>query len=142
MKRPDKRIVGRKALFLAVGLAFSLAAGTSFAKDDEAALEKLGAFKRTDAPPMKSVPQDPKYAENLKKVLQQIRLPEGFKIELFAIVPSARGMAVSPSSPMRWPRSSSRSKYWRARSSATSTRTSPSSATSGGRVRRRWPSRS
>jgi len=51
---------------------------------------------------MKRVAQDPKYAENLKKVLQQIKMPEGFKIELFAIVPDARGMAVSRNHATVW----------------------------------------
>ena len=92
----------RKALFLAIGLAFSFAANGVFAKDDEANLEKLGAFKRTDTGPMKRVAQGGQYAENLKKVLQQIKLPEGFKIELFAIVPDARGMAVSRNTATVW----------------------------------------
>jgi len=89
-------------LLLAVCLALSLGAGTTFAKDDEAALEKLGAFKRTDASPMKSVAQDRQYADNLRRVLQQIKLPDGFKIELFAIVPAARGMAVSRNTSTVW----------------------------------------
>ena len=92
----------RSALCLAVGLAFSFAANGVFAKDDEANLEKLGAFKRTDTGPMKRVAQGGQYAENLKKVLQQIKLPDGFKIELFAIVPDARGMAVSRNTATVW----------------------------------------
>ena len=92
----------RNALFLAVGLAFSLAAGTGFAKDDDANLERLGAFKRTDSKPGKSVPQGGQYAENLKKVLQRIKMPDGFKIELFAIVPDARQMAVSRNKATVW----------------------------------------
>ncbi len=35
-------------------------------------------------------------AENLKKVLQNIKLPDGFKIDLYAIVPDARDMAMAP----------------------------------------------
>ncbi|MGH8764328.1 MAG: PQQ-dependent sugar dehydrogenase, partial [Burkholderiales bacterium] len=85
----------RSTMFLAVGLAFAFAAGTVAAKDDEANLDKLGAFKRTDTRPGKSVPQGGPYVENLKQVLQRIRLPDGFRIELFAIVPDARQMAVS-----------------------------------------------
>jgi glucose/arabinose dehydrogenase len=92
----------RSALCLAVGLAFSFAANGVFAKGDEANLEKLGAFKRTDTGPMKRVAQGGQYAENLKKVLQQIKLPDGFKIELFAIVPDARGMAVSRNTATVW----------------------------------------
>jgi glucose/arabinose dehydrogenase len=91
-----------KALFLAVCMAFSFTATTGFAKDDDANLSKLGAFKRTDTGPMKRVPQDAKYAENLRKMLQQIKLPEGFKIDLFAIVPDARGMAVSRNTATVW----------------------------------------
>jgi glucose/arabinose dehydrogenase len=85
----------RKALAIAVGLAVSLSAGTAFAKGDDANLEKLGSFKRTDTQAGKSVPQGGQYAENLKKVLQRIKMPDGFKIELFAIVPDARQMSVS-----------------------------------------------
>ncbi len=102
MKPKNENFMRRNGLFLAVCCAFSFSASMSFAKDDDAALEKLGAFKRTDAAPMKSVPQDRQYAENLKKALQQVRLPEGFKIELFAIVPNARGMAVSRNTATVW----------------------------------------
>jgi glucose/arabinose dehydrogenase len=35
-------------------------------------------------------------AENLKKVLANIKLPPGFKIDLYAIVPDARDMAMAP----------------------------------------------
>ena len=58
MKSKNEKLMRKNSLFLAVCLAFSCSAGTILAKDDDAALEKLGAFKRTDAPPMKSVPQE------------------------------------------------------------------------------------
>jgi len=35
-------------------------------------------------------------AENIKKVLSRIKLPPGFKIDLYAIVPDARDMAMAP----------------------------------------------
>jgi len=35
-------------------------------------------------------------AENLKKILQNIKMPAGFKIDLYAIVPDARDMAMAP----------------------------------------------
>jgi len=82
-------------LLSSVCLALLSSASPSFAKGDEENLSKLGAFKRTDAAAMKSVPQGGMYAENLKKMLQSIKLPEGFQIDLFAFVPDARGMAVS-----------------------------------------------
>ncbi len=85
----------RTMLGTALGVAVAVAASAAFAKGDEANLEKLGNFKKTDSVAGKSVPQGGQYAENLKKVLQRIKLPDGFKIELFAIVPDARQMAVS-----------------------------------------------
>ena len=93
----------RYVLFsVALGLAFSLGAAPAFAKDDEENLSKLGSFKRTDTGPMERVPQGGKYAANLSKVLQKIKLPDGFKIELFAIVPDARHMAVSRNKATVW----------------------------------------
>ena len=83
-------------------LALSLSAGSGFGKGDDENLERLGAFKRTDAAPMKRVEQGGKYAANLEKMLQNIRLPPGFKIELFAIAPDARHMAVSRNKGTVW----------------------------------------
>ena len=92
----------RSALVLAIGFALSFGASAVFAKGDEENLEKLGSFQRTDTKPGKSVAQGGQYAENLKKVLQRIKLPDGFKIELFAIVPDARQMAVSRNKATVW----------------------------------------
>jgi len=47
-------------------------------------------------PPTPTVPQDGKTATALRENLQRIKLPPGFKIELFAVVPNARHLAVSP----------------------------------------------
>ncbi|HEX9792242.1 MAG TPA: PQQ-dependent sugar dehydrogenase, partial [Kiloniellales bacterium] len=79
-----------------------LFATPGFAAGDDANLSKLGAFKKTDTGPMERVPQDTKYADNLRKVLERITLPEGFKIELFAVVPDARNMAVSRNKGTVW----------------------------------------
>lgn len=92
----------KNALVMAVALAVSTVTGAALAKDDEANLEKLGAFKRTDSGPMKRVPQGGQYADNLKRMLQNVRLPDGFRIDLFAIVPDARGMAVSRNTAAVW----------------------------------------
>ena len=35
-------------------------------------------------------------AENIKKTLANIKMPAGFKIDLYAIVPDARDMAMAP----------------------------------------------
>lgn len=42
------------------------------------------------------VAQDGRKAENLRKILENVQLPEGFKIELYAVVPDARHMAMAP----------------------------------------------
>ena len=43
------------------------------------------------------VPQTGKNADAIRENLKRIKLPPGFKIDLFAIVPDARHMAVAPS---------------------------------------------
>ena len=94
--------IGKVFFLSAVGLTLLLSANQSFAAGDEANLSKLGAFQKTDTGPMERVPQGGKYADNLRKVLQQIKMPPGFKIELFAIVPDARHMAVSRNKATVW----------------------------------------
>ena len=47
---------------------------------------------------IETVPQEGRRADALRRNLEQIRLPEGFRIELFAVVPDARHIAVGPSS--------------------------------------------
>lgn len=46
------------------------------------------------------VPQTGKNADALRRNLSKIKMPEGFKIELYAVVPDARHMAVAPSTNM------------------------------------------
>jgi glucose/arabinose dehydrogenase len=46
------------------------------------------------------VPQGGANAAAIKENLKRVKLPDGFKIELFAIVPDARHMAVAPSTSM------------------------------------------
>ena len=89
-------------LLAATALALALTTAPGFAAGDDANLAKLGAFKKTDTGAMERVPQDTKYADNLRKVLQKINLPDGFKIELFAVVPDARHMAVSRNKATVW----------------------------------------
>ncbi len=86
----------------AASLTFAVASNGTFAAGDQENLKKLGSFKRTDTGAMKRIPQEGKYADNLRKVLQKIKLPSGFKIELFAIVPDARNMAVSRNKATVW----------------------------------------
>ena len=46
--------------------------------------------------PMVSIPQGGEKAEAIKKTLAGIKLPPGFKISLYALVPDARMIAVGP----------------------------------------------
>ncbi|MFL4967635.1 MAG: PQQ-dependent sugar dehydrogenase [Xanthobacteraceae bacterium] len=60
-------------------------------------LEKLSEFKTTGtAMDIPQVPQGGAKADAIKKNLARIKLPAGFRIGLYAIVPDARHMAVGP----------------------------------------------
>jgi len=86
----------KSALASALLIAFS---APSFAKDEN--LEKISAMKTTStAIDIPTVPQTGANAERLKANLKKIKMPEGFKIELYAVVPDARYMAVAPSTNM------------------------------------------
>ena len=89
-------------LMLALGLAFTFTTTVANAKGDEDNLRKLGAFKRTDTAPMLRIKQDTKYARNIRKVLETIKLPEGFRIELFALAPDARNMTIGRNKATVW----------------------------------------
>ena len=51
-------------------------------------------------PSMPPVPQTGKNADAIRENLKRIKLPPGFKIDLYAVVPDARHMAVAPSTNM------------------------------------------
>ena len=80
--------------FLAPVAAFSFAwAGMAEADN----LDKLQKFQSTGISlEMPTIPQGGKMADNIRKTLSGIKLPSGFKISLYAIVPDARHMAVGP----------------------------------------------
>src|SRR5690606_13285573 len=59
-------------------------------------LDTLGAFKATGATDIPTVAQDGRKADAIKKHLASIKLPAGFKISLYALVPDARHIAVGP----------------------------------------------
>jgi len=59
-------------------------------------LEKLGAFKVTGTKEHTFVDQNSASADSIREVLKRIKMPEGFKIELYALVPDARHMAMAP----------------------------------------------
>ncbi|WP_095590243.1 PQQ-dependent sugar dehydrogenase [Actibacterium ureilyticum] len=59
-------------------------------------LAKLGAFKTTGVTDFTIVDQGGDFADGIRANLERITMPEGFKIELYAVVPDARHMAVGP----------------------------------------------
>ncbi|MBB4039028.1 glucose/arabinose dehydrogenase [Microvirga flocculans] len=59
-------------------------------------LEKLQAFQSTGTEEPKPIPQEGRRADAIRRNLERIQLPAGFKIDLYAIVPDARHMAVGP----------------------------------------------
>lgn len=78
--------------------AMALVSGTAFAQNADVPdnLEKLSNFQSTGVRDFTFIEQSGDYADGIKKVLEQITLPDGFKIELYAVVPDARSMAVGP----------------------------------------------
>lgn len=83
----------KQAIMASAALLFATA--TASGQSDEA-LEKLGAFRVTGTTEMKLVEQGGEFAKQLEENLKRIKLPEGFKIELYAVVPDARHMAIGP----------------------------------------------
>ena len=59
-------------------------------------LEKLSNFQSTGTTEFTFIEQSGDYADGIRKTLERITLPDGFKIELYAVVPDARHMAVGP----------------------------------------------
>ena len=86
-----------KAIALAVALAFAAGAHAQAPQN----IEKLKKMQvsGTDLN-IPSVPQTGKNADAIRENLKKVKLPPGFKIDLFAIVPDARHMAVAPSTNM------------------------------------------
>lgn len=62
----------------------------------QADLEKLSAFQKTGGSDFTFVEQGGEKADNIRETLKRIKMPPGFKIELYAIVPDARHIAVGP----------------------------------------------
>jgi glucose/arabinose dehydrogenase len=82
-------------------LALLLAALALPAHSQPSNIEKLKQFKVSGTDPnIPTIPQSGQNADAIRDNLKRIKLPAGFKIELFAIVPDARHMAIAPSTNM------------------------------------------
>jgi glucose/arabinose dehydrogenase len=81
------------------GLALACAAAVVIA---DAAADDVGKLPRlaptNSASRAETIAQTGADAEGLRQILPRIKLPSGFKIALYAVVPGARHMAIGPSS--------------------------------------------
>lgn len=80
-------------------VATGLAISSAVAAPDNLATLKQMKVATTDLN-IPTVPQEGKNAVAIRENLKKVKLPPGFKIDLFAIVPDARHMAVAPSTNM------------------------------------------
>jgi glucose/arabinose dehydrogenase len=78
--------------FLAGMLLTSALCGPVMAQDN---MEKLSNMQRTDAT-FTTVAQTGPTADALAAIVPHIKVPDGFEVSLYAIVPDARSMAVAP----------------------------------------------
>ena len=74
-------------------LSTILLAGGALAEDN---LTKLGQFKTTGVTEFTTIAQDAPAANSIRNILRAIELPPGFTIDLYALVPDARHMAMAP----------------------------------------------
>ncbi len=72
--------------------------GLAAAQGKPDTLQKLEAMRSTGGPlTLETVPQDGPRADAIRRNLQKIKLPAGFRIDLYALAPDARHMAIGPS---------------------------------------------
>lgn len=93
----------RLTIIAAAIAAGGLAMGGAFAQSgaDSKNLSALKQFKvATTDLNIPVVAQEGRNADAIRANLKRVKLPEGFKIDLFAVVPDARHMAVAPSTNM------------------------------------------
>lgn len=83
---------------MAVTLLAASFAGVAAAQGRPDTIRQLEAMRSTGGPmTLETVPQTGPRADAIRRNLQKIRLPPGFRIDLYALVPDARHMAVGPS---------------------------------------------
>ena len=92
------RLQGPVAAFFATILASCGASAQPAAQPAPASetLEKMSSFQTTGVGDLPTIPQTGPKADAVRKNLSQIKLPPGFKIDLYALVPDARAIAVGP----------------------------------------------
>ena len=97
--KPNPTLV-LNALMTAVALLVATVLPTE-AQAQAPNIENLKQMKVSGVDPnMPPVPQEGKNAAALRENLKRVKLPPGFKIDLYAVVPDARHMAVAPNTNM------------------------------------------
>ena len=84
-----------KLLYLCAAAVSALALATGGARAEDA-LDTLQGMHMTAPVDWPTVPQTGPKADAVKQILTKIKLPPGFHIDLYALVPDARHMAVGP----------------------------------------------
>ena len=84
-----------------VAALLALASPGAFSQTAGSNIEKLKQMKVSGSDPnIPLLPQTGKNADQLRENLKRVKLPPGFKIDLYAVVPDARSIAVAPSTNM------------------------------------------
>jgi glucose/arabinose dehydrogenase len=86
-----------KTFAMSVAALALVVASPALAQPAPTNLEKLSGFRQTGTQENPFIPQTGPKADAIKKTLTKIKLPKGFNIGLYAIVPDARDMAIGPS---------------------------------------------
>lgn len=84
----------RNTLAISVSVLIALSISGPIRADDT--LKKLGNFQTTGTTEYTVIDQKSSSADAIRNTLKKIKLPDGFRIELYALVPDARHMAVGP----------------------------------------------
>ncbi|MEK9804431.1 MAG: PQQ-dependent sugar dehydrogenase [Curvibacter sp.] len=91
-------MITRKLGLALLAAGFAVAAGAQSGRDNLSTLKQMKVATTDLNIPV--VPQEGRNADAIRANLKNIKMPPGFKIELFAVVPDARHMAVAPSTNM------------------------------------------
>lgn len=85
-----------KTRLLAAAMLTVSTSTLAFGQTQDSNLERLSNFQTTGTSEFEVIEQGGEKAEAIGRILEKVRVPSGFKIELYAIVPDARHMAVGP----------------------------------------------
>ncbi|MBJ3777583.1 PQQ-dependent sugar dehydrogenase [Acuticoccus mangrovi] len=94
MRTTPLRLTAHSAAAALVAAALAAPAAAQAPVPDN--LERLSNFQTTGITEFTTIDQTGSKADAIRKTLEGVTLPDGFKIDLYAIVPDARHMAVGP----------------------------------------------